>query len=180
MSEQAPEIQVPCEPGNVSVQEQLELIPSVNEPWQTYVVVNGTKQNINGQDYPILFTNNPAHADLQPTQHAELVVTISDNDWEFFGNGVEYIKNYSNCNYNVDSSISADKKQLTLKVHQVDTTFCYGKADDSPLDQVIEVAPSSTAEPLSIGFRFTAKNTANGKYYMSQDPRVIVRRPDED
>ena len=25
MSEQAPEIQVPCEPGNVSVQEQLEL-----------------------------------------------------------------------------------------------------------------------------------------------------------
>ncbi|MBS3797355.1 hypothetical protein [Pseudoalteromonas sp. BDTF-M6] len=171
---------VPCEPNDYTAQQSFMLTPSTSQRWITQLSESGESLGgPNNDDFNVNFTNNPSDPSLEKLQEARFVVHIEDPDWEFFGNGVEYVKNNSNCNYNVDSQLSDDKKQLTIVLRQVEPTVNYAGSDNSPLDKVIEVTPSPSAQPLTIGFRYTAKQLSSGRYYMSQDPRIIVERPKE-
>ena len=176
----ATQLIVPCEANDHTAQQSFMLTPNVSQRWQTQLIGNNELQAPPQDVFGITFTNNAKSPGVAKKQKAMLVINIEDPDWEFFGNGVEYVSSESNCNYNIDSQLSEDKKQLTITVHQVDVTIQYQQAANAPADKVIEVKPSSTAQALGINFRYTAKHLSSGKFYMSQDPRVVVDRPKED
>ncbi|WP_105214830.1 hypothetical protein [Pseudoalteromonas sp. T1lg22] len=171
---------VPCLPNDYTAQQSFMLTPSSSQRWVTQLNDSGERLGgANNDDFNVTFTNNADDPSIEKRQEARFIVHIEDPDWEFFGNGVEYVKSDSNCNYNVDSQLSEDKKQLTIVLRQVEPTIRYAGSDNSPLDKVIEVTPSPSAQPLTIGFRYTAKQLSSGRFYMSQDPRIIVDRPKE-
>ncbi|MFY8273644.1 hypothetical protein AAEU32_05915 [Pseudoalteromonas sp. SSDWG2] len=175
-AQQSSTIIVPSEPNNHTTSQNFTLIPSATERWVTQ---NSDGMPNSPDDFNITFTNNPTNPSIAKRQEAILEIAITDPDWEFFGNGVEYVSSESNCNYNVDSQLSEDRKTLTITVRNVAVTIGYALGNNPPPDRVIEVQPSASAQPLAVNFRYTAKNTSTGKFYMSQDPRIVVDRPKE-
>ncbi|WP_462157186.1 hypothetical protein [Pseudoalteromonas sp. GB56] len=171
---------VPCEPNDHTAQQNFMLSPSATQRWVTQLIQNNEAVPDTQDVFNITFSNNAKNQGIAKRQAAILVVNIEDTDWEFFGNGVEYVNSESNCNYNISSQLSDDNRQLTITVQQVGFTYKYAAQSNAPSDQVIEVQPSAEPQPLSIDFRYTAKQISTGKFYMSQDPRVVVDRPKED
>ncbi|MEO2267928.1 hypothetical protein [Pseudoalteromonas pernae] len=171
---------VPCEPNDHTAQQNFMLTPSASQRWVTQLIQNNEAVPGTQDIFNITFTNNAKNPSIAKRQEAILVINIEDPDWEFFGNGVEYVTSESNCNYNISSVLSDDNRQLTITVQQVSFTYKYVSQSNPPADQVIEVQPSTEPQPLNIDFRYTAKQVSTGKYYMSQDPRVVVDRPKED
>lgn len=161
-----------------------QLTPSVNEHW--LLSKNGTaidKLLVDFQDY-----NNPAmqkYAELtEPFQQALVVIEINKNlsdDWSFYGNGIEYIQALDNCNYNLISKVSADKKALILKITNVGKTNSFNPNPNDNLDNVIEVETVNPQLGLEVKFRYIAQfvdpTSATQKIIMSQDPGMIIRRP---
>ncbi|NNG41590.1 hypothetical protein HJP15_01315 [Pseudoalteromonas sp. NEC-BIFX-2020_002] len=177
---QHPDIQVPCNEDNFSQTAHFTLLPHTSESWLTFHV-NTESSTLLTETLSIEFQNpkGTTPAGLAVKQFAELVVTLDQSvadEWVFYGNGVEYCGAGSNCQYNISTSIDASGKVLTLKVTDVGATYAFAGVDTGNLDKVIEVTQGEDTAYLPISFRYVAKHNS-GQIYMSQDPKIVVRRP---
>lgn len=172
-----PDIEVQCQADNYFSVKTLTVLPHTHESWLTF---------FNGETTPTeslsVYFNNAGKNDsksIEKKQYVELIINIDPTvaaDWEFYGNGVEYCGADSNCQYNISTMIM-DDDTLVLRITQVEPTYEFVGADKDNLDQVIEVTEGQETEYLPISFRYTAKHVPSGKIYMSQDPKIVVRRP---
>lgn len=172
-----PDIEVQCQADNYFSVKTLTVLPHTHESWLTF---------FNGEATPtdslsVYFNNaNESHStSIEKKQFLELIINIDPSvaaNWEFYGNGVEYCGADSNCQYNISTMIM-DDDTLVLRITQVAPTYEFVGADKDNLDQVIEVTEGQETEYLPISFRYTAKHLPSGKIYMSQDPKIVVRRP---
>ena len=172
-----PNIDVQCKADNYFSVKTLTVLPHPHESWLTF---------FNGETTPTeslsVYFNNAGKGDsksIEKKQYVELIINIDPTvaaDWEFYGNGVEYCGADSNCQYNI-STLIMDDDTLVLRITQVEPTYEFVGADKDNLDQVIEVTEGQETEYLPISFRYTAKHVPSGKIYMSQDPKIVVRRP---
>ncbi len=171
-----PDIEVQCESDNYFSVKKMTVLPHVNESWLTFF----NEETNPTESLSILFDNDKAGSKSnEKKQYVELRIKIDPSvaaDWAFYGNGVEYCGADSNCQYNVSTEIQ-DDNTLKLKITQVSSTFEFKGVDKDNLDKVIEVTEGADTEYLPISFRYTAKHLPTGKIYMSQDPKIVVRRP---
>lgn len=170
-----PNMIVPCELNNFSADKGLTLVPHINDKWTTFCLDSAQfSETLN-----IEFENNNQHKNIEKEQVAKLIITFDSTvaaDWQFYGNGVEYCGADSNCQYNVSTEITNDNT-LVLKITQVVPTYEFKGVNKNNLDEVIEVTEGTDTKYLPISFRYTAKHLPSGKIYMSQDPKIAVRRP---
>lgn len=172
-----PNIEVECKVCDYFSINTLTVLPHTHENWLTFF---GNETNPT-ESLSVLFKNaeNDAHKSNEKRQFVELVINIDPsvaNDWEFYGNGVEYCGADSNCQYNISTEIR-DNDTIVLRITQVEPTYEFNGVDKDNLDQVIVVTENKEAGYLSISFRYTAKHLPSNKIYMSQDPKIVVRRP---
>lgn len=174
---QTPNIEVLCQPDNYFSVKTLTVLPHVNENWLTFFD-NETNPT---EELSVLFDNakQGVSKSTEAKQYVELIIQLDPSvaaDWEFYGNGVEYCGADSNCQYNLSTEITNDDT-LVLRITQVVPTYEFNGVDKDNLDKVIEVTEGEHTQYLPISFRYTAKHLPTNKIYMSQDPKIIVRRP---
>lgn len=172
-----PNIEVQCKADNYFSVKTLTVLPHTQENWLTFFN-NETNPT---ESLSVLF-NNAGKNNLISTekrQYVELIISLDPSvaaDWEFYGNGVEYCGADSNCQYNISTEIT-DDDTLVLRIAQVEPTYEFNGVDKDNLEKVVEVTEGKETEYLPISFRYTAKHVPSGKIYMSQDPKIVVRRP---
>ncbi|MBB1292235.1 hypothetical protein [Pseudoalteromonas sp. SR41-4] len=172
-----PNIEVQCKADNYFSVKTLTVLPHTQENWLTFF----NSETNPTESLSVLFNNakNNDAKSIEKKQYVELIISLDPSvaaDWEFYGNGVEYCGADSNCQYNISTEIT-DGNTLVLTIAQVEPTYEFLGVDKDNLEKVVEVTEGKETEYLPISFRYTAKHVPSGKIYMSQDPKIIVRRP---
>lgn len=140
-------------------------------PW---VIVSNDGQPTDAENIVCDFTNMPMDATF------EITFTMTDNTWQFYGNGVEFCGAKSNCQYQVSSQVSQNGLAVLVTVAPNAPSYALDNEQinsnlSSPLS--LPLNPQVSTDP--IGFRLVATNNKTTLYF-SQDPEVVIRRPPDE